>query len=135
MGRYGWGKDQLEDLKGLKLRVAGWGPTNFLKAVGGNPISITPPEMYDAIQKGVLDGMIFDWQGIKSSRLYEGLNYATPYTVVNVPQGFIMNNRTWNSLSPDIQEVFTEMGGKWGLSSLGPLSTRQIRRARKTLRN
>lgn len=110
---------QLEDLKGLKLRVAGWGPTAFLKAVGGNPIAITPPEMYDAIQKGVLDGMIFDWQGIQSSRLYEVLNHATPFTVVNVPQGFIMNNKTWEKLPPDIQKVFTDMGGKWGAEFFG----------------
>ncbi len=109
----------LQDIKGQKIRVTGWGTTNFIKSLGGNPIGMSPPEMYDGISKGVIDGMVFDWQGIQSSRLYEVLNYATYTPLVQVPQFFAMNLDRWKSLPPDIQKVFEEMGGKFGAQMLG----------------
>ncbi len=109
----------LEDIKGQKIRVAGWGTTNFIRSVGGNPIFVSPPELYDGISKGVLDGMVFDWQGIQSGRLYEVLNYATYTPVAQIPQLLIMNLERWKSLPPDVQKVFEEMGGKFGAQMLG----------------
>ncbi len=109
----------LADIKGQKIRVTGWGTTNFIKSVGGNPIGMSPPEMYDGISKGVIDGMVFDWQGIQSSRLYEVLSYATYTPLVQVPQFFVMNLERWKSLPPDVQKVFEEMGGKFGAQMLG----------------
>ncbi len=108
----------LQDVKGLKIRVAGWGTTNFIKNVGGNPIFVSPPELYDGTSKGVLDGMVFDWQGIQSGRLYEVLNFATYSPVAQIPQFLIMNPDRWKSLPPDIQKVFEEMGGKFGAQML-----------------
>ena len=109
----------LEDLKGQKIRVAGWGTTNFIKSVGGNPIFVSPPELYDGISKGVIDGMVFDWQGIQSGRLYEVLRYSTYSPVAQIPQLLIMNPERWKSLPPEIQKVFEEMGGKFGAQMLG----------------
>lgn len=109
----------LQDIKGQKIRVTGWGCTNFIKSVGGNPIGLSPPEMYDGISKGVIDGMVFDWQGIQSSRLYEVLNYATYSPLVQVPQFLALNLDRWNSFPPDVQKVFEEVGAKFGAQMLG----------------
>jgi len=109
----------LQDVKGQKIRVTAWGATNFIKSMGGSPIAMSPPEMFDAISKGVLDGIVFDWQGIQSSRLYEVLGYATYQPLVQVPQFLIMNPNRWKGLPPDVQKVFEEMGGKFGAQMLG----------------
>ena len=109
----------LQDIKGQKIRVTGWGCTNFIKSVGGNPIGMSPPEMYDGISKGVIDGMVFDWQGIQSSRLYEVLSYATYSPLVQVPQFLALNLDRWNSFPPDVQKVFEEVGAKFGAQMLG----------------
>ena len=109
----------LQDIKGQKIRVTAWGATNFIKNMGGNPIAMSPPEMYDGISKGVIDGMVFDWQGIQSSRLYEVLSYATYAPLVQVPQFLVMNPDRWKSLPPDVQKVFEEMGGRFGAQMLG----------------
>ncbi|QGP91510.1 Solute-binding protein [Neomoorella glycerini] len=103
--------NKLEDLKGLKLRTGGYGMTEFLKLVGGSPMNIPPPELYESIEKGVLDGFIFDWQGINSNRLYEVMNYAVDVSVAVIPQVFIMNKQKWDSLPPDIQKVLDELSG------------------------
>jgi len=109
----------LADIKGQKIRVTGWGCTNFIKSVGGNPIGMSPPEMYDGISKGVIDGMVFDWQGIQSSRLYEVLSYATYSPLVQVPQFLAMNLDKWNSFPPEVKKAFEEVGGKFGAQMLG----------------
>lgn len=102
----------IEDLKSLKLRVAGWGPSEMLKAVGASPISITPPEMYEACSKGVLDGYVFDWAGIQSSKLYEVSNYALITPFAAVPHAIIMNKQKWESLPPDLQKIIDGISGE-----------------------
>ena len=103
----------MDDVKGLKLRVAGFGGTALFKNLGASPINMAPPDFYDSLSKGVLDGIVFDWQGINSSRLYEVLNYASTMPVIMQPQAVIMNSAKWNSLPPDIQKVITDLGGKY----------------------
>lgn len=103
----------MADVKGLKLRVAGFGGTELFKDIGASPVNIAPPDMYDAINKGVLDGCVFDWMGIQSNKLNEVLNYASVMPIVYQPQAVIMNKDKWNSLPPDIQKVFNEVGGKY----------------------
>ncbi|WP_338824100.1 Solute-binding protein [Moorella humiferrea] len=111
--------NKLEDLKGLKLRTGGYGMTEFLKLMGGSPMNIPPPELYESIEKGVLDGFIFDWQGINSNRLYEVINYAVDVSVAVIPQVFIMNKQKWDSLPPDIQKIFDELSGVYVAELVG----------------
>ncbi|MHB1161147.1 MAG: TRAP transporter substrate-binding protein [Chloroflexota bacterium] len=109
----------IDDVKGMKLRVAGWGGTELFKGLGASPINMPPPEMYEALSKGILDGIVFDWQGINSSRLYEVLNYASPMPIILQPQALIMNQNKWKALPPDIQKVFDEFGGKYYAETVG----------------
>ncbi|HEX2987789.1 MAG TPA: TRAP transporter substrate-binding protein DctP, partial [Chloroflexota bacterium] len=103
----------IDDVKGLKLRIAGWGGTEYLKSLNASPIAMAPPDMYESLSKGILDGIVFDWQGINSSRLYEVVSYASTMPVVMQPQAIMMNQAKWKALPPDIQKVFTDMSGKW----------------------
>jgi len=101
----------VEDVKGLKLRIAGWGGTELLKSVGASPINMAPPEMYDALGKGTLDGIVFDWMGGDGFKMHEVTNYATVFPIVFQSQVVIMNKQKWESLSPDVQKVFTDLSG------------------------
>lgn len=110
---------KLDDVKGLRVRAAGWGMTEMLKRGGANPITMAPAELYDALSKGVLDGVIGDWQIMQANRLQEVLNYATSMAVGAAPQAFVMNKQKWESLPPDVQQVINEMSGKWASQFLG----------------
>ncbi len=102
----------LEDARGLKLRAAGSDASNLLKALGITPVPITPPEMYESLSKGIIDGLVFNWQGIQSNRLYEPLNYVNLSSLWGGGFGFPMNKDKWASLPPDIQQIFEkELGG------------------------
>lgn len=101
----------LGDLKGLKLRAGGFGATQMLNSIGAVPMNAPPPEIYENIEKGVMDGCCFDWQGINASRIYEVVDSALDIPLCVVPQTFLMNKKTWESLPEDVQKVFEEHGG------------------------
>ena len=61
----------LDDMKGLKLRVLGGPPTEMAKALGAVPTLIPMPDMYQALDKGVVDGAAVPWEAMHGFRLYE----------------------------------------------------------------
>lgn len=98
------------DMKDLTIRTVGHG-VSAMKALGANPVATAPSEQYEALQRGVLDGAIYSADGMIDARLYEvakricGIgeyigNYAMLYTA--------MNKDLWESLSPELQQIFTE---------------------------
>ena len=48
----------LEDIKGLKIRALGGPQTDAMKALGAVPTLVPFPDVYLAMQKGVLDGTL-----------------------------------------------------------------------------
>ncbi|GAH81168.1 unnamed protein product, partial [marine sediment metagenome] len=61
----------LDDLKGMKIRTTGAGPTEQMKALGGVPMLIPMPDNYLAMQKGTTDGMTAPFEAIQAFRFYE----------------------------------------------------------------
>lgn len=97
----------LDDFKGVKMRVAGNVQENAIKALGGIPVSITPPDMYLAMQRGTVDGTVFSYNSVASYKLHELAKYST----TNVNLGafvsyYAINLDVWNSLPPDVQAAF-----------------------------
>ncbi len=101
-----------EDVKGLKLRISGWGGTELLKAVGASPVNMAPPEMYDSVSKGIIDGAVFDWMGGDDFKLWEVMNYASVYPIVFQTQAMVMNKAKWDSLTPDQQKAIQSVSGE-----------------------
>lgn len=102
------------DLEGLRMRrptaVAG----NILDNMGAEPVGMPAPEIYTSMQRGVLDGLSFPWEGMKTFRLNELAEYHTQvpfYTLIFVAT---MSQSTYDSLSPEQQEIIDENSGmKW----------------------
>lgn len=102
------------DLEGLRIRrptaVAG----NMLENMGAQPVGMPAPDIYTSMQRGVIDGLSFPWEGMKVFRLNELANYHTQvpfYTLIFVAT---MNQRTYDSLTPEQQAVIDANSGmKW----------------------
>ena len=101
----------LEDLKGLKLRIAGTYITEFMKAVGAVPMSMSPADQYENMQKGVIDGFAYTWEGFEGRRMYEVTKYLTDAKWYVATFFTIMNLKKWNSLPPDIQKAIDSVSG------------------------
>jgi TRAP-type C4-dicarboxylate transport system substrate-binding protein len=67
----------LDDLKGLKVRILGGPPTEMAKALGAVPTLIPMPDMYQALDKGVVDAGAVPWEAVHGFRLYEVGKYYT----------------------------------------------------------
>src|SRR5215468_10312151 len=61
----------LDEFKGLKFRVLGGPPTEMAKALGAVPTLIPMPDVYQSLDKGVVDGAAAPWEAVQAFRLYE----------------------------------------------------------------
>ncbi len=98
----------LADLKGMELRVAGTS-ADIVKRLGGIPVAMPQSETPEAIQKGVVKGIV------SSMEILQDFKFAayTPHaTIVNLPVvsfAVVMNKDKWNSLPADVKKVLDDM--------------------------
>jgi TRAP-type C4-dicarboxylate transport system substrate-binding protein len=108
-----------EDVKGLKIRVAGANPSRFVEMLGGSPVSMPPPDMYEALDKGVIDGFCLDWMGINSFKLQDVTKYSMAMPFVSVPHGIVINQQVWDKLPSNVKAALDELGGAAGTRLFG----------------
>jgi len=103
---------KLEDLKGLIIRAPGR-VGDVMKALGGTPAPTPMMEVYEAIAKGVNDGVYTPYETLKTFKFAEVVRYTTVSWQVGSVYAFYvaMNKDTWKKLPPDIQAIFTEVSG------------------------
>lgn len=105
---------KMEDLKGLKIRSHG--PTaEMLKCLGGTPVAFPMPELYQALQKGVVNGGIYPLEANKGWRLAEVTDYAAACYSTAYGLGFfvVMNKDKWNALPADIRKTIEGINSEW----------------------
>ena len=100
----------LEDLKGLKIRAVGR-MSDVLKALGGIPIPLEMPDVYDALRRNVIDGIMVDLSTLKYWKFAEVVKYVTSTSRLGTGITFyyVMNKSKWDTLSPDIKRIITEV--------------------------
>ncbi|MDY0222333.1 MAG: TRAP transporter substrate-binding protein [Desulfobacterium sp.] len=111
----------MEDLKGLKLRSPG-SVAGMLKALGATPVSMPMPEVYQALQKGVVEGAVYPEETNKGWKMGE----VTRYTIACYPTAYsvgffvVINKDKWNALSDSariaIQKINQEWASKHGVA-------------------
>jgi TRAP-type transport system periplasmic protein len=103
---------KLEDLSGQRIRATGGAQVRVLKALGAVPIVMGVGDAYDALRKGVLDGIAIIPDALNTWKLAEVVGYTTlNYQTAMLASGFtIMNKEKWDSLPPDIQKIMDETG-------------------------
>jgi TRAP-type C4-dicarboxylate transport system substrate-binding protein len=99
-----WGRkkiESLDDIKGLKLRVAQPEQGEFVRRFGGTSITMSAPEVPSALDRGVVDGIFTAGVG---AVLWKDLLKYGYVLIVNVNNSyFIANTEAFNKLSPDLQ--------------------------------
>jgi len=93
----------LNDLKGLKLRAIG-NMANVLAALGGVPVSLGAPEIYQAIEKGTLDGALANPSFALGYKWDEVTKYYYPIPFGGLGQFVAINKSAWAKIPPDIQK-------------------------------
>ena len=97
----------LDELKGLKIRTSAM-YVDFLKALGATPISTSPGDVYQALERGVVDGVMWPLFTIRSWGWHEVTKYVVGPGFYKVSHPLLMNVDTWDKLPKHIQEVLME---------------------------
>ncbi|HRP95602.1 MAG TPA: TRAP transporter substrate-binding protein [Rhodocyclaceae bacterium] len=103
--------ETMEDMKGLRIRTPSPAVSDMLSFLGATPQGLPPGEVYENLQRGVLDGTVFPWDPVKSFGLNEVLNYHLDIGVYTVSFFFVMNERAYARLSPKAQACIDEHSG------------------------
>ena len=102
----------LDDIKGLKVRTFGYLSKAWAE-LGGVPVSISVAEAYDALQKGVIDGVLMTPFAVwKSLRLCEVAKNFTRVDMGCLPTPVLMNMKTWNSLPEKVQNEMINLAAE-----------------------
>lgn len=107
---------KLEDMKGLTIRAPGRvGDT--IKALGATPVPTPMMEVYDAMAKGVIDGVNTPYETLKTFKFAEVVGYTTiSWQCGNVYTFYVaMNKDSYNKLklAPDVKEIFDKVCGEY----------------------
>ncbi|MGE5752421.1 MAG: TRAP transporter substrate-binding protein [Deltaproteobacteria bacterium] len=98
----------LADLKGMELRVAGTS-AEIVKRLGGIPVAMPQSETPEAIQKGVVKGMVSSMEILQDFRFAAYTPNATIANLSVVTFAVVMNQEKWNSLPADVKKVLDGM--------------------------
>ena len=66
---------KLEDIKGMKIGATSRVTADTIERLGAAPVTTSPGEMYDVLQRRVITGMAMGWNGVLSFKLPEVTNY------------------------------------------------------------
>jgi C4-dicarboxylate-binding protein DctP len=103
----------LEDFKGRRLRAPGGDFAVWVKGVGAGPVTMNSGEVYQALQRGTVDGAISGPSSFDQRKWYEVNKYMTDSALSPVYAYFmLLHVNTWKKLSPELQKVFMDAAKK-----------------------
>ncbi|EMS80391.1 TRAP transporter substrate-binding protein [Desulfotignum phosphitoxidans] len=104
----------LEDFKGMKLRGHGTS-AQMITALGGIPVSLPMPELYQSLQKNIVQGALYPIETNKGWRMGEVVDYLTLSTSIAYTSSFyvVMNKKKWAQIPDDLKPVIMEINQEW----------------------
>ena len=99
---------KLEDMKDLKVRTL---PSEIslagMRALGARPTAVAYDEVYLALQQGVVDATVCTTEVFYTMKWYEVTKYLLMLNTSYVSYAIWMNEKSYQSLSPEHQEILT----------------------------
>lgn len=103
-----------DDLKGLKIRAAGSTTAAVLEALGATPVQMPAGEIYNALQTGLIDGVVTGASAVTDFKLSE---VADSYTI-GAPLGrltfyVVMSQARYDGLSDEQKTAIDKYAGEY----------------------
>jgi TRAP-type C4-dicarboxylate transport system substrate-binding protein len=117
------------DLKGLRIRRPSAVVAKMIEKLGGQPVAMPAPQTYQSMQRGVIDGIAFPWEGMLVFRINELTKYHTEigglYAIAFI---VTMNKSVYNSMPDDLKKVIDNNSGHhWSQISASVFDTVDIK--------
>ncbi len=99
----------LDDLKGVKLRSPGPIYNDVIEKLGGVEVSLPVSDLYDAMDRGIVDGTVMAPSALLSFRLMEVTEQIIELNMYATPLIFFANKGLWNKVSPEDQKIIMDI--------------------------
>lgn len=93
----------LADLRGRRIRTFGNSLVDFFTTLGAQPVSIGFPEVYSALERGVVDCAITGTGSGAAARWPEVTTHISALPVSWAVAGYMVNLAWWNRLDPPVR--------------------------------
>ena len=105
---------KLEDLQGMKIRSTGTS-SRVAAALGASPVGMPMSEAYDALSRGIVEGILAPFEALKSWKLGEVTAYTTEEWGAAYADTLyiVMNKEKWNSIPADLKPVMEKLNAEW----------------------
>jgi len=123
----------LEDVKGLKLSVAGKIRGEMVTALGAVPLAMPIDEVYQAISRGTVDGNYGAFTAIRQFRTYEVARYFLDEASSGAAAMQAMSKQRFNALPEAARAALRKNSGETFSRALGVSNDGETGRARTFL--
>jgi TRAP-type C4-dicarboxylate transport system, periplasmic component len=109
-----------EDMKGLKIRVAGKVEAKIIQAMGASPVTLPSADIPQALQRGVIDGVLMNPWTAQGRGIEEFCKHMLVYPMshVNTPVYVLWNK--WNGWPEDVRKTLMSAAIEWESGYIGP---------------
>ncbi len=103
-----------DDFTGLKIRTPGGYIASLSQDLGIITQFMGPGEVYEKLSRGVIDGVTFPMEAIKSFKLTDYIKYSMkiPGGIYNTSWFLVMNEDAWDGLSAEDQAAIEKISGE-----------------------
>lgn len=102
---------RMEDIRGRKLRLPSKLLADAFKLIGATPIGMPASDAYEALSRGVVEGVTLPWEPMKSFRLNELTRFHTTTGIYTTVFIVAMNRQKYEGLPADLKNVIDRNSG------------------------
>jgi len=103
--------ETLFDINNMKIRSLGAIHAKWLEAYGASSQTLSAADMNQALNRGVIDGVIQGWTGMRTFKSYPLIEQSYSIPIGTTPFLILMNRKTWQGLPDDVKSVMLRHGG------------------------
>ena len=104
--------NRIEDLAGLKIRVASRYIGVTIKALGGVPVHMPLPAVYEALARGQVQGMMIPWLIMKPFKLHDVTRYHVDMPIFHSVILQVMSEKSYQKLPADLKAAIDKASGR-----------------------
>lgn len=101
-----------EDLRGLRIRTPSASANKILESYGAIPVSMPMGDVYEGMQRGVVDGALAPASVISNYQLADVTNYITKGNFYTSSIFVVINPTTWSKISEEDKAAIEEIIGE-----------------------
>ncbi len=108
-------------MKGLRIRHNGPISAAMLESWGATPAAVAPVELSDAVQKGTIDGLLFNYEAAQSFQIGADIHTVTELKSAAVTFALVINQKRYEALPADLRALIDQTTGAAAARRIGAL--------------